>query len=57
MIYTANTVLFAGPNDEECLGAARQYITDMGLTAENVRIRRFEDKNQIIVIAKTEIEI
>lgn len=52
-IWYIGTTLFAAPDEEYYLTKARQYVFDMNLNADDVKIVRKGD--QILVIAKRDI--
>jgi len=57
MTYPAGFVLFCGaPSDDVSLEAAREYIAARGLTSEDVKIVRGEDK-YVSVVAKRAVNL
>jgi hypothetical protein len=48
--YPSGTDLFSAPDSEETMDAAKQYISENGLTWEHVRLVRRE--NQIVVVRR-----
>jgi hypothetical protein len=53
VIWLAGTELFAAPYDDFYVAKARQYVSDMQMTSDDVRIVKRGD--QVLVVAKQDV--